>query len=117
MAAFTGSVTTIGTSEGFRFEKPLFRQHPEFAQKTKLEASVIGPGMLLVKVVEDSRSAVIGERGDPVVDAFLSFLDRDIMANPGNVRPLDVALMDRISELTRDVVVSDDDVIPDDITL
>lgn len=52
-----------------------------------------------------------------VEDAFLRLLERDMIANPDNVRPIDAGQLERIGELVRDVSVSDDETLPDDIIL
>src|SRR5208282_1874973 len=112
MAKYTGSVTTTGKSEAIRFEKGLFRQNPEFKQQAKVEAHVIGPGQLLVSVVND---AELDAGEDPIVMAFLSFLDKDLKDHPDRVNVVSEAAIARAMELTKDVVVSDDDIIGDDV--
>ena len=47
-AEFKGSITTTGRSEALRLDKALFKAHPEFKQRAKIRAHVIGPGSLLV---------------------------------------------------------------------
>ncbi len=44
MPSFSGSITTTGKSEAIRLDKALFRAHPEFRQRAKVRAHVIGPG-------------------------------------------------------------------------
>ena len=83
-----GGLTTTGSSEAIRFDKALFRQHPEFRQKAGVVAHVIGPGTLLVRLTED---------GPPADER-------------------DVPMVARAVDLTRHVVVTDDDTIPDDVT-
>ena len=113
MAKYTGSVTTTGKSEAIRFEKGLFRQNPEFRQQAKVEAHVIGPGQMLVSVVNGSELDA-GE--DPIVMAFLSFLEKDLKDHPDRVNAVSEAAIAHAMELTKDVVVSDDDIIGDDVT-
>ena len=43
------------------------------------------------------------EHEDPVVTAFLSFIEREMTAYPNLIVPLDKALMDYIGELVKDV--------------
>jgi antitoxin PrlF len=111
MLAYKGSITTTGASEALRFDKALFRQHPEFRQKAKVEAHVIGRGTLLVKVAEDASA---GPQEDPMVLAYLAFLEREA---PHTITPLSNDEIGRAVELTKNVVVSDDDVIPDDVSI
>ncbi|HYC02509.1 MAG TPA: type II toxin-antitoxin system PrlF family antitoxin [Azospirillaceae bacterium] len=114
MAAYKGSITTTGASEALRLEKALFRQHPEFKQKAKLRAHVLGKGTLLVKVVDEEPEDE-AER-DPVVLAFLAFLEKDMLEHPERLIPLTEEDMRRTAELTKDVVVDDDEPFPDDVT-
>ncbi len=114
MPKFDGSITTTGSSEAIRLEKAFFRAHPEFRQKSKVHAQVIAPGQVLVSVVQPMPTE---PEEDPVVLAFLRFLERDIEAHPERLVPMDAGFFARAEALTRDVVVSDDDVIPDDVTL
>ena len=115
--AYRGSITTTGTSEAFRFEKGLFRQNPEFRQKSTVEAHIIGRGTLLVHVVDDAPEQEQEQREDPMIGAFLTFIERDAIDHPDRIAPLSSSQIARGVELTRNVVVSDDDEIPDDITL
>ena len=59
------------TGNGFRFDRALFKSHPEFAGEVK--AHVIAPGRMLVSVAEP----VTADR-DPVMQSFLAFLANDI---------------------------------------
>ena len=52
-----------------------------------------------------------------MVTAYLSFLERDMSKHPERLRPFSEADIVRINALTKDVLVSDEDVIPDDVTL
>ena len=115
--AYRGSITTTGTSEAFRFEKGLFRQNPEFRQKSTVEAHIIGRGTLLVHVVDDASEQEQEQREDPMIGAFLTFIERDAINHPDRITPLSSSQIAHGVELTRDVVVSDNDEIPDDITL
>lgn len=116
-AEFKGSITTTGRSEALRLDKALFKAHPEFRQRAKIRAHVIGPGSLLVTLDgNEDESADMIER-DPVVAAYLSFLARDMSEHPERLRPFTEADIARIHALTKDVTMSDDEVIPDDVTL
>src|SRR5437879_2947181 len=68
-SGYSGKITTSGTSEAFRFDKTLFRQHPEFKQKAEVRADVIGPGIMLVSLIDNPK---MENEDDPVVSAFLS---------------------------------------------
>lgn len=117
-AEFKGSITTTGRSEAIRLDKALFKAHPEFKQRAKIRAHVIGPGSLLV-TLDDEIGETAGDdlERDPVVAAYLSFLERDMVEHPERLQPFTEADIARVYALTRDVVATDDDVIPDDVTL
>lgn len=120
-AEFKGSITTTGRSEALRLEKALFKAHPEFRQRAKIRAHVIGPGSLLVTLDSNEGEAIEAVGGtierDPVVAAYLSFLQRDMSEHPDRLSPFTETDIARIQALTKYVSVSDDDVIPDDVTL
>jgi antitoxin PrlF len=115
MGAYTGTITTTGKSEAIRLEKALFKSHPEFRQKTKVHAHVIGPGTLLVSVVAGEATAET--EADPVMAAFLSFLSADISRTPERVRPLAETRIKKARKLTKGTKVRDDETLPDDGTL
>jgi len=117
-AGFKGTITTTGRSEALRLDKALFKAHPEFRQRARIRAHVIGPGSLLVTLDDENGGTASGDvERDPVVAAYLSFLERDMKEHPDRLRPFTEADVNRIRELTKDVSVSDEDVIPDDVTL
>jgi len=114
---FKGSITTTGRSEAIRLDKALFKAHPEFRQRAKVRATVIGPGSMLV-TLDQSEAAISDEiERDPVVAAYLAFLERDMTERPSVLEPITGADIARIRALTKDVTVSDDDVLPDDVAL
>jgi antitoxin PrlF len=119
-ATFKGTITTTGRSEALRLDKALFKAHPEFRQKARVRAHVIGPGSLLVTLDADdplgAEAADEIER-DPVVAAYLAFLERDLREHPERLQPFTASELARLEALTKDVVVSDDESIPDDVTL
>lgn len=114
MSRYSGTITTTGKSEAIRLEKALFRSHPEFSQRAKVEAHVIAPGTMLVSL---AGQADVETEADPVMAAFLGFLAKDISASPGRIEPLAATRIKKARELTRGVKVRDDDTLPDDVTL
>jgi antitoxin PrlF len=114
MSSYTGTITTTGKSEAIRLEKALFKSHPEFQQKTKVHAHVIGPGTLLISVAEEIPA---DNRADPVMTAFLSFLAGDIARKPKRVKPLGATRIEKARELTKGITVDDAEVLPDDVSL
>jgi antitoxin PrlF len=113
MPKYTGSITTSGKSEAIRFEKGLFKQHPEFRQQAKVEAHIIAPGQMLVSVVDEKQ---LPEQEDPLVSAFLSFIEQDIKQNPDSIKPVDPAILARAEALTKGIRVTDEEIIADDVT-
>jgi len=103
---YKGKVTTVGTSDGFRFDKSLFKQHPEFQQKAEVVANVIGPGTMLVSLVNNPE---VEDQDDPVVSAFLAFLEKDMLEHPEVIQPVDAQQIARAKFLTADITVTDDD--------
>jgi antitoxin PrlF len=114
MTTYTGTITTTGKSEAIRLEKALFKSHPEFRQRTKVQAHIIGPGTMLVSVIG---GATADADGDPVMAAFLSFLAADIARAPERIAPIAATRIEEARELTEGVEVRDDEVLPDDVTL
>jgi len=112
-AIFTGAVTTTGRSEALRFEKAFFRANPEFRQQAKVTARVVGPGHVLVAVEDQPNTA--SER-DPIVAAFLAFLERDMVSNPSGLVAPPGGQADKLKALLEGVAVSDDEGLPDDVT-
>jgi antitoxin PrlF len=106
--SYTGKISTIGNSDAIRLDKSLFKQHPEFRQKAKVRADVIGPGTMLVQVVNDN-DAELENENDPIVCAFLSFMEKDMLATPANITPVSADQMAEIAELASGVTVTDDD--------
>jgi len=115
MPTFSGSITTTGKSEAIRLDKALFRLHPEFRQKAKVRAQVISPGHALISVIDDEAVPVPEE--DPVVGAFLGFLEKDLEVRVGRRSRLSKASLARAIRVTKHVKVSDDDTIPSSVTV
>jgi len=111
---FAGSITTTGKSEAIRLDKALFRLHPEFRQKAKVRAQVISPGHALISVIDDDTTPAEDE--DPVVTAFLAFLEKDLKQHPGRRTRLSKTSLARSVRLTKGVKVSDNEILPDDVS-
>lgn len=96
---YRGKQTRTGNSFGFRFDRALFKSHPEFTGEVK--AQVIAPGRMLVSVAEP-----VVERADPMMAAFLAFLASDIAKAPERIQPLNRDLAKRMDRLVKGVSVS-----------
>ena len=58
-----------------------------------------------------------GDDDDPVLDAFLAFLEEDMRRRPDRLELLSAGSIARAVELTDDIAVSDDEIFPDDVTI
>lgn len=105
--AYKGKITTSGSSEAIRLDKDLFRQHPEFKQQAEVRADVIGPGKLLISVLD--RQEVAEEEEDPIVGALLAFLENDLAKNQAAISPLSAETIADAKALTEGVVFDDND--------
>lgn len=104
--SYKGKITTSGTSNAIRLEKDLFKQNPEFKQQAEVRADIIGPGKMLISVLDSSSSET---EDDPIVGAFLAFVENDMRQNPEKISPLAANSIDRAKALTKGLKVSDDD--------
>lgn len=100
---YTGKATTAGNSKALSFESALFKAHPEFGSG-RFEAHVIAPGTLLVTSAEEMERAPEDE-DDPVLLAYLSFLEQQMVAHPELIQPLDTDLLARMDALVGDIDV------------
>ena len=101
--SFNGKSTSIGNSNGFRFDAALFKANPEFFGEVR--ATVLAPGQMLVSVVsmDEQPSALQDEESNPVMQAFLSFLEGQMKAQPELIEPVSAAQMAHIAALVEGV--------------
>jgi antitoxin PrlF len=99
--SYSAKATTVGNSRALSFEASLFRAHPEFAEG-RFEAHVIAPGTMLVTAVEENTTAADVEE-DPVVQAYLAFLEQQMIAHPELIQPLDPEVIARARELVEGI--------------
>ena len=111
-AGYRGRQARTGNSLGLRFDRALFKSHPEFAGEVR--AHVIAPGRMLV-VAEPMPKAI--HKRDPVLEAFLSFLAADMVRAPQQIRPLDENMMQRIGALVEHVSLEVDEELGDESLL
>lgn len=64
-----------------------------------------------------TRAEHVEEDADPVVGAFLDFLERDMMAHPETISPLSEAWMARMKDLVGHIKVDLDEAIEGDVDL
>jgi hypothetical protein len=106
---YRGKQAKTGNSLGFRFDRALFKSHPEF--NGEVTATVIAPGRMLVSAQTNASGR---QREDRVVAAFLAFLAKEMERKPQAIQPLDPALMNRIGALVGNVSVSPDEDLGDE---
>ena len=104
--SYKGRITTSGTSEAIRLDKALFTRHPEFKQAAAVKADIIGQGTMLISVVD---KLAIENDNDPIVDAFLSFLEKDMSENAATITAIDAQTIAKAKTLTVGVTVTDDE--------
>jgi antitoxin PrlF len=107
---YVGSKTKTGNSDALRFEKALFRSHPEFSGQVK--AKVIAPGYMLV--MAEPKDAAAEDEDDPIIGAFLALLEKDM---PSQIQKLDSALFDRLDDLVGHIDVDLDEDLGDESLL
>ncbi len=90
-SGFAGKRVQSGNSEAFRFDKVLFKQHPEFGGRVR--GHILAPGRLLVIAEADPEEKP--NEGDPVLDAFLALLGKDMSSRPERIRPMEEAGLKR----------------------
>lgn len=111
LMSYKGKITTAGTSNAIRLEKDLFKQNPEFKQQAEVRADIIGPGKMLISVVDNPNT---DNEDDPIVGAFLAFIEKDMLQRPAAITSLDANIIARAKALTAGVTVNDDDFDIDD---
>lgn len=115
MTKYSGKITTAGNSKAIRLDASLFKSHGEFRRDANVSAAIIGPGQMLVSVV--GKPIADDVESDPVLGAFLAFLERDIKEHPERLSVIGEDEMAHLRELVKGVVVDPNDVMPDDFTL
>jgi hypothetical protein len=103
---YEGRFSEVGDSKSYVFEPALFRTHPEF-DAHDVEAHFIGPGILIVRVIDVEDEAQPGH--DPVLGAFVAFMERDMIENPSSIQPLSSSLLTRAEKLVGNMEVDLDE--------
>ena len=97
--SYSGKSTSIGNSNGFRFDAALFKANPEFFGEVR--GTVLAPGQMLVSVVPSGKQppAPQDEENNPVMQTFLRFLEGQMTAHPDLIEPVSAAQMAHIAAL------------------
>lgn len=111
--SFHATAARVGNSRGLRLDAALFREHPEF-QSGEYAVDVIAPGRLLVRA---ETMTAMAETADPVLSAFLAFMDTQMALRPDLLTSFDPAQLELVNALVEGVDVGDSTVFPDDFRL
>jgi hypothetical protein len=111
--SYTARATTSGTAPALAFSRAFAEAHPEFT-RGRFEAHVIAPGRLLVSAPVEVETE---EGDDPVLGAFLDFLDAQIMQRPELARPFTASDVAGLDDLLEGVEAEMDEDLGDDFTL
>lgn len=107
---YTARATTSGTAPALAFPKAFAAEHPEFTEG-RFEVHVISPGRLLISApVEEADE----DADDPVLAAFLGFLEKSMAEHPELVRPMSATEFARVSEMLEGVEADLDAPLGDD---
>lgn len=98
---YSGKVTPVGNSKGIRLDAAFFKAHPEFAGEVR--ATVLGSGQVLLSARSSRRRSKRDDDEDPIVLAFLRFLEVQMIARPDQIVPADAAQLKRIGKLVKGV--------------
>ena len=99
---YSGKATPVGNSKGIRIDAAFFRAHPEFSGE--VDATVVGEGQVLLSAycLPDLASA---QDDDPVLAAFLGYVERDMQDHSESIQPADQNQLARIAKLVDGVDV------------
>ena len=100
---YTGTHATTGNSEAMRFDKRLFKQHPEFGGAVR--ARVLSKGVMLVTADSDGIAEFPEEHEDPILVAWLGFLEQDL----GAARDMPEGRLTRMRALTDGIAADPDE--------
>ena len=110
--AYSGALTKTGNSQAIRFEKGFF-QALGLSNQVRFSATIISPGQILLSVVEENLGE---ETADPVMAAFLSFIEQEFKSNPQQtLSPLTAEMLENHQRLAAIIpAVSDAEEFSDD---
>jgi prlF antitoxin for toxin YhaV_toxin len=110
---YTARATTSGTAPALAFTKAFANEHPEFTEG-RFDVFVIAPGRMLVSAPVE----IEADGGDdPVLETFLSFLDRQMHEHPELIRPFTADDVEGLDDLLAGAEVDLDGRIDDDFVL
>jgi antitoxin PrlF len=101
---YEGTVVQVGNSRGIRLPAGFFNAHTEFTGK--VQVTVVADGAVLLstkKAVQRKAKGDESDEGDPVVAAFLQFLEAQMTKHPQGIVVADAAQLGRIGKLVKGV--------------
>lgn len=107
--------TTAGNSTAYRAPAALLKAYPIFDQE-ELKVDVVGD-RVLVLTPASSPGDPIGREEDPVLEAYLAFLEKEMRHHPERIRPLDADLVALARDLVGHIPVELDEAVDNDATL
>ena len=94
---YNGKVTPVDNSKGIRLDAAFFKAHPEF--NGDVRATVLADGQVLLSAKNTVRRPHEDEDADPVMLAFLQFLEKQMAEHPDLIEPADHNQLARIGKL------------------
>lgn len=105
--AFVAKAGTTGNSRALRLDAALVKAHPEFG-KGAFTVHVLGPGTMLITQNGPAETDPNGEP-DPVLGAFLAFLEAELDAHPERIRPITMGHVAGLDQLLKGVRIQRDE--------
>jgi antitoxin PrlF len=100
---YEGTIVQVGNSRGMRLPAGFFHAHPEFSGRVR--ATFVADGQVLISAQATTKSKANDPETDPIMDSFLSFLEAQMVAHPGQIQPADALQLARIGELVAGIEV------------
>ena len=102
---YSGKVTPVGNSKGFRMDAAFFKAHPEFSGDVR--ATVLTDGQVLLSARNSVPRKPKENEIDPVMLGFLSFIEKQMVEHPELIEPVDRDQLARIGKLVEGVETDD----------
>jgi len=98
---YEGTVVQVGNSRGMRLPAGFFHAHPEFTGK--VQVTVVAEGAVLLSAKSPPKRRTMADEADPVVAAFLQFMERQMTQHPQDIVAADADQLRRIGRLVKGV--------------
>ncbi len=96
---YEGTVVQVGNSRGIRLPAGFFNAHTEFSGK--VQVTVVADGAVLLSAKTARQRKKKSDDGDPVVAAFLQFLEEQMTKHPQHIVAADSDQLRRIGKLVK----------------